>query len=357
MVSQTANRSRSAATVDQDTADTSRRTVDDRLVTSTTIDCNRSPIDSRFIGQAILSLRNRQAAVVESQLGSARFSTDGAIGSFQLDCIVTQADVICQCYRIRTAIFIGFPINIDVLACGNSRLSCCCFAVDFFQLFFGSSSATAICKISRSCCLIRQARDFTGITVDGNRIRLPDSDGRSQVDVSSSLVDSEVIRQFSRYGVLLDTIFYCTRNGDTIFTCHIRCRLNSCIIDVNSIGLGLSIVAFCNRRVRAIDNFYSFLSQVIDDRLAAFCDVGEVRLGDARNRCFTSHRLAIAVNVGHGNGTILIYGIFLRFDMTIFTFGEVLNVRVTFFSDIGETRICQIFSRKGNFTIFSTFND
>ena len=109
--------------------------------------------------------------------------------------------------------------------------------------------------------------------------------------------------------------------------------------------------------IRTIDNFHSFFGKVIDDRLAAFCDVGEVRLGDARNLSCAINGVSITVDVGHGDGTIITYGIFLRFDMTIFTFGEVLNVRVTFFSDIGETRICQIFSRKGNFTIFSTFND
>ena len=133
--------------------------------------------------------------------------------------------------------------------------------------------------------------------------------------------------------------------------------MNSCIIDVNSIGLGLSIVAFCNRRVRAIDNFYSFLSQLIDDSLAAFCDVGEVRFGDARNLSCTSNLIAIAVNVGHGNGTIIIYSIFFGFDMDIFAFGKFLNVSVTFFSNIREVRICQPCRSKGNLTITASYRN
>ena len=219
MVSQTANRSRSAATVDQDAADTSRRTVDDRLVTSTTIDRNRSSIDFRFIGQAILSLRNRQAAVVESQLGSARFSADGAIGTVQI-----------------------------------------------------------------------------------NRI--------AQVDIF----------------IEIDFVFRMTISR--------RYSFNVCI--------------------RTIDNFHSFFGKVIDDRLAAFCDVGEVRFGDARNLSRAINFVSITVYVGHGDGTIITYRIGIRFNMDIFAFSDVLNLCYCIIRDVGEVRICQTSSFKFNLTICSS---
>ena len=43
--------------------------------------------------------------------------------------------------------------------------------------------------------------------------------------------------------------------------------------------------------------------------------------------------------------------------MDIFAFGKFLNVSVTFFSNIREARICQVFSRKGDFTSLGAFND
>ena len=195
------------------------RTVDDRLVTSTTIDRNRSSIDSRFIGQAILSLRDRQAAVVESQLGSARFSADGAIGTVQI-----------------------------------------------------------------------------------NRI--------AQVDIF----------------IEIDFVFHRSIS---------RCRR-------------------FNGRVHPTDNFHSFFGKVIDDLLATFCDVGEIRFGDARNLCFTRYRVAIAVDVGHGDGTIITYRIGIGFDMDIFAFGDVLNLCYCIIRDIGEVRICQAGSFKLNLTICSS---
>ena len=239
---------------------------------------------------------------------------------------------------------------------GHVFVSCRQPALHSAQLFFGSSSATAICKISRSCCLIRQARDFTGITVDSNRVRLPDTDGRSQVDVSSSLIDSEVIRQFSRYGVLLNTIFYCTRNRDAFFTCHIRCRLNGCIVDVNSIGLGLSIFAkaFCNRRIRAIDNFHCIFGNVVNNGIAFIRNVRQIRFGDALNLSRTINFVSITVYVGHGDGTIIIYRIGIGFDMDIFAFSDILNLCCCIIRDIGEVRICQAGSFKLNLTICSS---
>ena len=132
--------------------------------------------------------------------------------------------------------------------------------------------------------------------------------------------------------------------------------VNSAIcLDVYSICLYLSIVesAFSNLRVRAIDNFHSFFGKVIDDRLAAFCDVVEVRLGDARNLCFTCYRVAIAVDVGHGDGTIITYRIGISFDMDIFAFSNVLNLCYCRVRDIGEVRICQPSSFKFNLTICS----
>ena len=196
-----------------------RRTVDDRLVTSTTIDRNRSSIDSRFIGQAILSLRNRQAAVVESQLGSARFSADGAIGTVQI-----------------------------------------------------------------------------------NRI--------AQVDIF----------------IEIDFVFRMTISR--------RYSFNVCI--------------------RTIDNFHSFFGKVIDDRLAAFCDVGEVRFGDARNLSRAINFVSITVYVGHGDGTIITYRIGIGFDMDIFAFGDVLNLCYCIIRDIGEVRICQAGSFKLNLTSCSS---
>ena len=222
MVSQTANRSRSAATVDQDTTDTSRRTVDDRLVTSTTIDRNRSSIDSRFIGQAILSLRDRQAAVVESQLGSARFSADGAIGTVQI-----------------------------------------------------------------------------------NRI--------AQVDIF----------------IEIDFVFQRSIS---------RCRR-------------------FNGHVHPTDNFHSFFSNVVNNVIAFSRDVGQIRFSDARNLSCAINGISITVDVGHGDGTIITNSILLGFDMAVFAFGKFLNVSVAFFSNIREARICQVFSRKGNFPVFGAFND
>ena len=43
--------------------------------------------------------------------------------------------------------------------------------------------------------------------------------------------------------------------------------------------------------------------------------------------------------------------------MAVFAFGKFLNVSVAFFSNIREARICQVFSRKGNFPVFGAFND
>ena len=91
--------------------------------------------------------------------------------------------------------------------------------------------------------------------------------------------------------------------------------------------------------------------------IAFFSDVRQIRFGDARNLCFTRYRVAIAVDVGHGDGTIITYRISIGFDMDIFAFSDVLNLCYCIIRDIGEVRICQTGSFKLNLTIRSSNGD